>query len=230
VEPFWEAANSLTPGETSGPVQTEYGFHVLRLDDRRPVPFEEASRSVLLQRVVPAEAATQAMSAWSAGEGEIEIRTEAVSAIRDLLARGGPVSDSLLIATGPQSTRYLAGDLVAGWANLGPDERLAVERADAEGFLGWITADARRSLWSDFAESRGVDVPRASLRAAVIAWLRRVAWWSQAFAFRPGTPSEDVPEAARQALLSGAADARAARAEFRSLSPRIRSVYPITVP
>jgi len=42
VRDFWTAANLLQPGETSGVVESEYGFHVLRLDERRAVPFDEA--------------------------------------------------------------------------------------------------------------------------------------------------------------------------------------------
>jgi len=42
VRDFWSAANLLQPGETSGVVESEYGFHILRLDERRAVPFDEA--------------------------------------------------------------------------------------------------------------------------------------------------------------------------------------------
>ena len=42
VRDFWTAANLLQPGETSGVVESEYGFHILRLHERRAVPFDEA--------------------------------------------------------------------------------------------------------------------------------------------------------------------------------------------
>jgi hypothetical protein len=42
VREFWEAAQGLAEGEVSEVVETEYGFHVLRLEERRAVPFEEA--------------------------------------------------------------------------------------------------------------------------------------------------------------------------------------------
>ena len=37
VAPFAEAAFALQAGETSAPVQTDFGWHVIRLDERRPV-------------------------------------------------------------------------------------------------------------------------------------------------------------------------------------------------
>ena len=54
VEPFWEAALALQPGEVSPVVETPYGYHVLKLEARRVVPFAEAARLPLLRRLVPA--------------------------------------------------------------------------------------------------------------------------------------------------------------------------------
>jgi peptidyl-prolyl cis-trans isomerase C len=36
VEPFEKAVEALKPGETSGPVQTQFGFHIIRLLETRP--------------------------------------------------------------------------------------------------------------------------------------------------------------------------------------------------
>ncbi len=47
VDEFWEAANALEVGAISGVVESEYGFHVLRLDAREPVPFAEARSRVV---------------------------------------------------------------------------------------------------------------------------------------------------------------------------------------
>ena len=50
VSEFWNAARALEPGEISPVTETQYGFHVLRLEDRQIVPFEEA-RPVVVARV-----------------------------------------------------------------------------------------------------------------------------------------------------------------------------------
>ena len=43
VEPYERAAARLEEGDVSDPVQTEFGFHVIRVIDRRAAPFEEVS-------------------------------------------------------------------------------------------------------------------------------------------------------------------------------------------
>jgi hypothetical protein len=47
VSEFWSAAFALEPGEISAVTETQYGFHVLRLEDRQIVPFEEARPAVV---------------------------------------------------------------------------------------------------------------------------------------------------------------------------------------
>lgn len=46
VPEFWSAALALRPGQLSPVTETRYGFHVLRLEERRRVPFEEARSAV----------------------------------------------------------------------------------------------------------------------------------------------------------------------------------------
>jgi len=50
VPEFWAAAVALEPGGISPVTETRYGYHILRLEDRKVVPFEEA-RSVVVRRV-----------------------------------------------------------------------------------------------------------------------------------------------------------------------------------
>lgn len=50
VPEFWAAAVALAPGEISPVTETQYGYHILRLEDRRVVPFAEA-RSVVARAV-----------------------------------------------------------------------------------------------------------------------------------------------------------------------------------
>ena len=49
VSEFWSAALAREVGEISPVVETQYGFHVLRLEQREIVPFEEARPTVVLE-------------------------------------------------------------------------------------------------------------------------------------------------------------------------------------
>ena len=49
VPEFWNATLMLDVGEISPPVETQYGYHVLRLERREIVPFEEARSTVALE-------------------------------------------------------------------------------------------------------------------------------------------------------------------------------------
>jgi hypothetical protein len=50
VPEFWAAATALDPGDMSPVTETQYGYHILRLEDRAVVPFAEA-RSVVVRAV-----------------------------------------------------------------------------------------------------------------------------------------------------------------------------------
>ncbi len=53
VKPFEEAAFAMTePGEVSGPVETEFGYHIIQFNERRPsrqLSFEEAKAPIISQ-------------------------------------------------------------------------------------------------------------------------------------------------------------------------------------
>lgn len=64
VPEFWEAALALEPGEISPVTETQYGYHILRLEDREVVPFEEARSTVARAVARQIEDPRAVLDAW----------------------------------------------------------------------------------------------------------------------------------------------------------------------
>lgn len=82
VPEFWAAAVALEPGEISPVTETQYGYHILRLEDRTVVPFEEARSTVAREVADRLEDPRAVLEAWldeRAGD-DPEARREAAMA------------------------------------------------------------------------------------------------------------------------------------------------------
>lgn len=92
VPEFWAAALALEPGELSPVTETQYGYHVLRLENRTIVPFAEARASVARRVAQTIEDPGPVLEAWMAGAGTDEVarRAAAVSEARTRGLEGPP--------------------------------------------------------------------------------------------------------------------------------------------
>ena len=227
VEPFWDAASALEPGEVSPVVQSRYGYHVIMLEDRRPVPFEEASRAALLRRAVPAAVAADAMAEWAGErEGRLVPDPPAISRVRRSMEVGEAPEDAVLVRW--PDGGYRTADLVAFLAAMEAGRRDRLLTADDARFGSAVMDDAREAMWADAAEEMGLDVPEGERREVEERWSGRTARWARTLGFSPGQSEEEIREAALTALRSPDQEARIARAELAVLRPFLRNDYPIS--
>lgn len=92
VPEFWAAALALEPGEISPVTETQYGYHILRLEDREPVPFPEA-RSVVVREVANEIGDPQeALAEWMENAGG-DADASRAAAIAEADARGIALPD-----------------------------------------------------------------------------------------------------------------------------------------
>ena len=222
VPSFWRAANALSVGEISGVVETQYGFHVLRLEGRDTVPFEEA-RPALLTEVAAMVDPDFDRDTARALPADLRWAEDAARRAADPAAP----DSTLLAAWGDYA--YRVGDYRRALAAL---DRAAWRRA-VEG-----PPEARREALEDAvalqaaatrAADAGLALPESVEAEIRRAWEETVTRWSAALGFAPGLSGDALKEAALAALAARGQNARLVRDEVVARAPLLRHAVPIHV-
>lgn len=226
VPEFWEAASSLAEGEVSDVVATEFGFHVLRLEERRPIPFEEV-RDQVLEQVMSLPRALGEAGSWASRR----VREAAVDTQRVDAWRATRTPDAILVRW-PDSLNVppLTGRELAEYVHTLPPAGRPDQPLDRSQALGLATSAARTHVMHVEAERRGIE-PSESQRAAIRErWAQRVDGWVETLGLERGLSVGGVEERALRLAGSERQGVAIARSELEELDPLLFEMYPVRRP
>jgi hypothetical protein len=221
VPEFWEAAAALEEGELSPVVETEYGFHVLRLEERRVLPFRQA-RDRVVGEVARLLGGGEAWEAWlDERRAGIRVDPEAVAAFdpRD------PV-EGLRLGSWPE------GELDAGataWRlrGLPRSEWNAFVDGDASQREARVRELTHLALLEEEARERDLQLRPTTEGELERDWERSVSEWGAFLGFRPGMTPSAIRSAALDGLRATGQNARIARGELEERAPALEIWVPV---
>ena len=205
VPEFWAAAAVLAPGDISPVVETQYGFHVLRLEARDTVAFDEARSRVAsevagLMGLRPDGMDGVPLPPDLPGPPPTDVGEEATP-IAEGLSDGAPWSVTL-------------GDLRDAEALL-PYSSWRRRETDPEVRMLALEGAVRRAVVSARARAAGIELSDAERAAIEREWTSRGETWAEQLGLTAGLSAERLHRAALDALANSGQNASIARDGLR---------------
>lgn len=235
VGPFWEAASSLEVGEVSPVIRTEYGFHVLKLEGRAPLPFSQARWHFVRELAGAFPIPTADNRSWADSvAGALTLDTTLVA---DRFREAG----ALFLFARSCVREEAAGPVVARWEggeftleelgrfllSLDRAEWNYVREGGPEELLRVATDAARRILLEGIARERMGDPPPDVVRQIRNDWLASASGWARALGFEEGMTPDQVKAAALAGATTSAQGGTLARRSLQNWAPLLLAAFPI---
>lgn len=222
VDEFWAAASALEVGQISAVTETEYGFHILRLEARAVVPFAEERSRVVREVADRLEDPAAVLSAWQ------DDRAPALDLNEKNLALAPALEAGAALASWPDG-QVTFRDYLSWEASEPTSWHRGGMGSDRDAFTASVTALARRRMALDEADARRVVLPQEERAQLARRWDDLIYRWSETLGFRYGAGPEAVGQAALAALANPAQDANIVRDEVDRRAPLLVARYEMIV-
>jgi hypothetical protein len=222
VDAFWNAASALRVGEISPVVETRYGYHIIKLEDRKIVPFAEA-RSRVARDVAGQIGDPQAtLDSWMDSVG-----TQVTVSSAGLAVGAAPAAaDTTTLARWPAGKVTLKEYLA--WAASRPASWHAGGRgSDSARFRASVEELARRRMALAEAARRGAEVSPSELKELDRAWGDSTYQWAASLNFSYGVSPAQVAQEALAALGNPGQQAGLVRTAIDERAPLLAARYTI---
>ena len=165
VPAFDSAAFTLAPGEVSGPVRTGFGVHILRVEERTQIPFEEARSQFEPQlKLGLVSQAEEAYLARVMSRAEMEPVDGGADVARQLAARPNQRLSNRAAARelfSFEGGAYTAADFHRFLSEQGPPFRAQVQNATDDQLTGLLGNLAQSKVLVNEAEQAGISLSDA---------------------------------------------------------------------
>lgn len=204
VPAFDSAAFTLAPGEVSGPVRTGFGVHILRVDERTQIPFEEARSQFEPQlKLGLVSQAEEAYLARVMSRAEMEPVDGGADVARQLATRPNQRLSNRAAARelfSFEGGAYTAADFHRFLSEQGPPFRAQVQNATDDQLTGLLGNLAQSKVLVNEAEQAGIslsDAEQDSLLAVARTRFTRAARDLELTTLTPteGQSTQDAVEA-----------------------------------